>query len=313
MLRILGYLFRAKAHSRLIGRIAMPRILDYLFRAKARITRQGAYVGPLTDDQLAHWAANGYLMLPAFLSPAQVAIVRDAVNAEWANLAGNDHEIDMLTGPHAGRAFKLHDAPQGARREAYKLNNLFARRPVIRRVALSPRLGPVIGQLLEGEPLICNSLNFERGSQQEFHIDSWYMPPPVEARMVAAWFAIDDVNADNGPLAYYPGSHLIPPYRFSHGRLNEIAAEKPECRVYLDREIATRGLREVELHAKTGDVFIWHGQLLHGGRPIRDMSRTRSSMVIHYWRAGDVPPSHVRVDPEAGRYLGHTLRGEIRY
>jgi ectoine hydroxylase-related dioxygenase (phytanoyl-CoA dioxygenase family) len=252
-------------------------------------------------------------VLRDFLSTSEIERVRAAVDREWENRTGNDHEIDVLTGPNAGRAFRLSDAPEGSREHAYKLNNLFARRPDIRALALSPRLRPIFAQLLEGEPLICNSLNFERGSQQEFHIDSWYMPPPVEGRMVAAWFAIDDVDADNGPLAYYPGSHRIPPYRFSDGRLNEIPAEKPQCRAYLDREIAVRGLRDVEFHAKSGDVFIWHGQLLHAGRPIRAMSRTRSSMVIHYWRAGDVPAEHVRSDTASGSYLGHTLRGEIRY
>lgn len=267
----------------------------------------------LTAEQRAHWDANGFLVLPGFLTPDEVAQIRAAVDAEWGNRAGNDHEIDMLTGPQAGRALKLHEAPEEARREAYKLNNLFGRRPAIRKVALSARLRPLLADLLDGEPLICNSLNFERGSQQEFHIDSWYMPPPVEGGMVAAWFAIDDVDATNGPLAYYPGSHRIPPYRFSHGRLNEIPAEKPQCRAYLEREIAARGLRDTEFHAKSGDIFIWHGQLLHAGRPIRDMSRTRASMVIHYWRERDLPRAQVRVDPASGSYLGHTLRGEIRY
>jgi ectoine hydroxylase-related dioxygenase (phytanoyl-CoA dioxygenase family) len=60
---------------------------------------------------------------------------------------------------------------------------------------------PILRQLLEAEPLVCNSLNFERGSRQEYHIDTWYMPPPVDNRMVAAWFALDDVDATNGPLS----------------------------------------------------------------------------------------------------------------
>ena len=167
--------------------------------------------------------------------------------------------------------------------------------------------------MLEGEPLICNSLNFERGSQQHFHIDTWYMPPPVEGRMVVASIALDDVDADNGPIAYYPGSHRIPAYRFSTGRLNEVPAEMPQCRAHLDREIAARGLGEVEFRGRSGDVFLWHAQLLHGGRPIRDMARTRASLVVHYWRASDLPAELVRRDPAAGAYLGRTLRGEIAF
>lgn len=286
-------------------------LLEKILRVKPR--ERAAEAPILTPGQMADWEANGFLALRGFMPLDEVARVRDAVDAEWANRAGNDHEVDILTGAHAGRTLKMHEAPELARREVYKLNNLFARRPEIRRVALSPRMRRACMQLLGAEPLICNSLNFERGSQQPFHLDTWYMPPPVEGMMVAAWFAIDDVDAENGPLVYYPGSHRIPPYRFSHGRLNEIAAERPACDAYLEREIAARKLQPVEFHGRSGDVFIWHGQLLHGGRAIRDMSRTRGSLVVHYWRKCDVPPEQVRIDPPGGSYLGHTLRGEIRF
>src|SRR5258708_28100660 len=101
--------------------------------------------------------------------------------------------------------------------------------------------------------------------------------------------------------------------RCSGGRLIEIPAESPQCRAYLDREIAARGLKEAEFHGRSGDVLIWHAQLFHGGRAIRDMARTRSSLVVHYWRARDLPAEQVRVDPAARRYLGRTLRGEIHF
>lgn len=274
--------------------------------------RDGA--GPsLTDAQLAHWNERGFLVLRGFMSRAELARIRAVVDHEWANPAGNDHVVDVLTGPNSGGAFRMAEAPPGSRNEVYKLNNLFARRPEIREVALSPRLRAVLARLLDGEPLICNSLNFERGSQQAFHIDTWYMPPPVDDRMVVASIALDDVGADNGPLVYYPGSHRIPAYRFSTGRLNEVPAEMPQCVAYVQSEIAKRGLSEEEFRGSSGDVFLWHAQLLHGGRPIRDMAKTRATLVVHYWRADDLPREEVRVDPASGSYLGRTLRGEFRF
>jgi ectoine hydroxylase-related dioxygenase (phytanoyl-CoA dioxygenase family) len=286
-------------------------LLEKLFRSKER--ERAAEPPALTAGQVAQWNRDGFLILRDFMSPEDIARVKGVVDDEWANTAANDHEIDVLSGAHAFRSFRMAQAPEGARREVYKLNNLFARRSEIRQVALAPKLRKVCGQLLDGEPMICNSLNFERGSQQDLHIDTWYMPPPVEGMMVVASIAIDDVTADNGPMAYLPGSHLIPPYRFSDGRLNENPDERELCRAYLRREIAARGLQEVEFRGKSGDVFLWHAQLLHGGRPIRDMTQTRSSLVVHYWRACDLPREHVRVDPAAGSYLGRTLRGEIRF
>ena len=287
------------------------RLLDRLFPRNTR-DAQGHAAG-LSSAQRAQWDAEGVLTLRDFMTREEIKRVRAVVDDEWTGRPGNDHEVDVNSGPLAGRAYKMHSVDPSVRNECYKLNNLFGRRAEIRQVALAPKLKAVCAALLEGEPLICNSLNFERGSQQEFHIDTWYMPPPVEGRMVVASIVIDDVDADNGPVAYYAGSHKIPPYRFSDGRLNEIPSEKPQCKAYLQREIEARGLRETEFHGKSGDVLIWHAQLLHAGRPIKDLQRTRSSLVVHYWRASDLPKDHVRVDPLAGSYLGHTLRGEIQF
>jgi phytanoyl-CoA hydroxylase len=268
--------------------------------------------GGLTAEQRAHWDANGFLVLRGFMRKAELKRVEAVVDDEWS-CKPNDHEVDVLTGPHAGCTFRMGDAPREARREVYKLNNLFARRPEIRGVALAPRLRAVLADLLEGEPMICNSLNFERGSQQTFHIDTWYMPPPVDDRMVVASIALDDVGPDNGPLVYYPGSNRIPPYRFSHGRQSLVEAEAGRCWDYLNAQIKRLGLEPEEFRGKRGDVFLWHARLLHGGRPIRDMAKTRRTLVVHYWRAGDLPAGEVRVDPAAGSYLGRTLRGEITF
>ena len=268
--------------------------------------------GLLCDEQRAFWKENGYLVLRGALSEVEADEVLAEVDRQWAEHAGNDHEVDVLTGPHANQTFKMQDIPVGSRDQVYKLNNLFARVDRIRQIAYSPAVKPTLVELLGGEPMICNSLNFERGSQQGAHVDTWYMPPPVEDMMVAASFALEDVDDDNGPLFYYPGSHRIPGYRFSHGLLNEIPVEASACHAYLEHEVAARHLAAVRFSGKKGDVFLWHSQLLHGGDPIRDFSRTRRSMVVHYWREQDLAAKAKRRDAH-GAYLGRTLRGEITF
>ena len=266
----------------------------------------------LSEEQRAFWEKNGYLILRGALSEADVDAVLAEVDRQWAEPDGNDHVVDVLTGPHANQTFKMLDIPPGSRQQVYKLNNLFARVDRIRQIAYTPNVKVAVAELLGGEPLICNSLNFERGSQQGAHVDTWYMPPPVQDRMVAASFALEDVDEYNGPLFYYPGSHRIPGYRFSHGLLNEIPAEAPACHAYLERELAERQLPAVRFSGRKGDVFLWHSQLLHGGDPIRDFNRTRRSMVVHYWREQDLPAEASRKDVR-GAYLGRTLRGEISF
>src|SRR5436190_6664585 len=122
--------------------------------------RENAPTG-LTPKQRAQWEDGGFLILRSLMSPAEIAHIRAVVDDEWRRREGNDHHVDILSGPHAWKTFPMSEVPQGSRAEVYKLNNLFARRPEIRRVALSPKLKTVCAQLLEGEPMICNSLNFE--------------------------------------------------------------------------------------------------------------------------------------------------------
>jgi ectoine hydroxylase-related dioxygenase (phytanoyl-CoA dioxygenase family) len=264
----------------------------------------------LNREQIQFWDDNGYLILRQAVQPEDVALALRIVDSQWSARGENDHEIDVLSGPDDGKTFRLHNALAEHRRYVYKLNNLFLRVPEIRKVAYAPVVRAALIDLLEGEPLICNSLNFERGSQQPFHFDTWYMPPPVETRMIAANIALEPVDAENGPFIYYPGSHKIPQWRFSDGRLNYKADEAPRMFDYLEDEIGKRGLQAETFDGEAGDVFLWHAHLYHGGAAIKDLTRTRKSLVVHYWRAGDMTADRVRRD-RLGAYLGHTLRGEL--
>ena len=42
-------------------------------------------------------------------------------------------------------------------------------------------------------------------------------------------------------------------------------------------------------YAEPGDMLIWHSQLFHGGSPIKDKSKTRKSLVTHYFTKEDFP------------------------
>jgi hypothetical protein len=56
--------------------------------------------------------------------------------------------------------------------------------------------------------------------------------------------------------------------------------------------------------AKKGDVLIWHGDLMHGGAPIQDFTRTRLSLIAHLMPLGVMPTffdfSQAGVIPYAG-------------
>lgn len=240
-------------------------------------------------ELLDSWENNGYVILKGFFSHQAIDSVNDLVNTLWQNrhsLAA-PITVDVSLESSSQRRMLLREAGDNMRQTPYKINDLYLEYDIIRKVVLDARLCDIIERLFGGTPLLCNSLNFEYGSQQSDHVDSFYMPSRVANGMLASWIALEDVKHNNGPVHYFAGSHKIPPYLFSHGKTNAIASEMPACRDYLESEVSKRGLTPTCFLAEKGDVLIWHSQLLHGGSPIEEPRQTRKSLVSHYFRRKD--------------------------
>ncbi len=244
----------------------------------------------LSDEQMDSWSRNGFLVLKGFFSPQDISVFEGEVARlirERARAAG-EVVIDVLDGPLTGKRIKLRDAPQDAIDHTHKINDLYLVSDSCRSLSLHPNLVAVLNEVLGATPLVINSLSFTKGSQQPHHFDTYYMPPPVEGRMVVSSICLERQVLEAGPLSYYPGSHLIPPYRFSHGGLAAVNDEMPAARRYIDAQLVERGLTPEIFVGDVGDVFIWHAQLYHGGSAIADHNRTRRTLVTHYWASEDL-------------------------
>lgn len=243
----------------------------------------------LTPQQKQDWDDNGFVLLKGFFSSEQIDQVNGLVDNLWKTRKklGPEYVIDIFVESEKERRVYFCDAPKDARHAPYKLNDLFLSSDQIRHTVAGKALEPILTEVLDGFPLICNTLSFEFGSQQEYHFDTFYMPSPTPNKMVASWIALEDATLENGPLSYYPGSHKIPPYLFSNGRTIAIPEEMDDFRAYMKKEIEERGLEPETLLAEKGDVLVWHSQLFHGGSPIKDKSKTRKSLVTHYFTKED--------------------------
>lgn len=249
---------------------------------------------------------DGFAILNRFFSPEfcdRILQEVDLYTSPQKPFPTSRITLDILHGVHSGRRVYLRDAPPEALTGPYKINHLFTESDVVADAVFDKDLRSALERLLDAEPVTINSLNFRHGSQQPAHIDTWYMPPPKAGSLVVASLSLEDVHADAGPLFYYPGSHRIPPYVFSHGGIHAVDAEMPACRAYLDREIASRNLKKELLFGKKGDIFLWHAQLLHGGSPINDLARTRSSLVVHYWGLDAVDGAALATRASGGKFL----------
>jgi ectoine hydroxylase-related dioxygenase (phytanoyl-CoA dioxygenase family) len=260
-----------------------------------------------SDVGQSRFERDGYTVLEGYFSAARVD---RAVAAVRRLLRDRPHEVvvDCL---QTGRRTLWAQAGHPETRH-YKFNDLYLMSEEVRELALDAELTTVLEDLM-GEPaVLCNSLNFEKGSSQPRHIDSLYMTPRTPHALLAAWIALEDVHADSGPLVYYPGSHRIPLYVFNDGTHHASRDEIVDWFDYIDVQLRLRGLREKTFLARKGDVFIWHADLVHGGSPIKDARRTRASLVGHYFSKSDCLERGMDLVPMNRAYWLPRLRQPVR-
>lgn len=248
---------------------------------------------PLSPLQKANWRQRGYVVIEDFYANEEIDKLNEYIEKMWISRQNLNWPItiDEYIGTNRERRRLFVEASEAVRERPYKINDLYLVSETIRKIVLSKRLADVLsGLLYAGSPMICSSLYFEKGSQQEKHFDTFFMPPLLKNRMLATWIALEDVTEPSGPLDYYPGSHNIEPWVFSDGRYNLLRNERADCYNYIDSELERRSIKKERFLAKKGDLFIWHPQLLHGGGNITDANSTRRSLVTHYFCREDHAP-----------------------
>ena len=254
---------------------------------------------------LKHWEENGFLILKNFFGEHEVKKFTDEVkiSPEDSSQLIKNATVDILEGESIGQRKKFSSLSSSEKKCSLKINDLYLELDSCRQICLSDKLCRILSVLLGDLPTIINSLTFNKGSQQPSHFDTYYMPPPTQGKMIVSSICLEDQSVESGPLNYFPGSHLIKPYVFSHGGIHEVEEEMSKARHYIEEEIAKRGLKKEVFVGKFGDVFIWHGQLYHGGNEIVDHSLTRKTIVTHYWARSDLDNKEVISFGKDGSYL----------
>ncbi len=158
-----------------------------------------------------------------------------------------------------------------------QLHDLHLGSAVVNRAILSRQLVAILSSLLDGHPIIIRSLALTSASQQ----------PSVPDKLLVSSLCLEDVRPGAGPLFFYPGSHTIPPFKFSSSDPRTVEAEMNACRAYLENEVATRSLWKTAFMGVAGDTLLLHPQLLHGGLPVRNPALTCKSMLTQYGRRQD--------------------------
>src|SRR5437762_950426 len=82
--------------------------------------------------------------------------------------------------------------------------------------------------------------------------------------IVGVWVALEDMDMDNGPLVYYPGSQSL-----REINMQDVGAEDPSQYKLYERFMAdlieSEGLEAEYATIRKGEALVWSANLLHGG------------------------------------------------
>jgi ectoine hydroxylase-related dioxygenase (phytanoyl-CoA dioxygenase family) len=146
--------------------------------------------------------------------------------------------------------------------------------------------------MYERTPLPFSTINFLRGSEQPMHSDYMHFSSKPERYLCGAWFALEDVHQDSGPLAVVAGSRDLPIVTIDELGLQVPKNTKQLKANYTIYEEAVRSIIEENnltkepIFIKKGQCLIWAANTLHGGSIMNEPSLTRKSLVVHYHFSG---------------------------
>jgi phytanoyl-CoA hydroxylase len=240
----------------------------------------------MTDDDLARYQAQGFIVFPNFKSLPDVARLRERAAAI----------ADAFDPGEAASIFSTKD--DSARSDAYFMESGEAIRcffeedgrtinkighamhdldPVFDAFSHDARLAQIAERVGLSDPLIYQSMYIFKqpqvGGEVDWHQDAAFFdtdPPSV----TAFWFALEDAHRANGCMWVQPGGHRSP-------LRSRFVATGSEARLHTIDSTPWPTLREaIPLEVRAGTLVVFHGLLPHYSAPNRS-SHSRHAYTLH--------------------------------
>lgn len=216
----------------------------------------------LSDAQIAEFQRRGVLIVDLGLDPALLDAIREKVY------------------PYYPEEYRKGEVSLARVQDAWKQID------EARQLAVNSRALLALEQLYGRRALAFQTLNFPVGTTQLAHSDTIHFSTIPNGYMAGIWVALEDIDADNGPLVYYPGSHKLPYYGMHDFDLEPGYHNYHIYEQRIQDLISERQLEPEYGTVSKGEAIIWHANLLHGGAPQNDPQRSRHSQVTHYYFEG---------------------------
>ncbi len=159
--------------------------------------------------------------------------------------------------------------------------NLPALRKAAMRILFHPKVSDALTDITGTTHFVSwQDMLFDRSIGTIDHQDSWYLDTMPHGRLIAGWFALEDIHPDSGPFFVYPGSHKLP-------RVSE--KEFPDHKDFLAQIKRIRdesGIQKKSMPLRKGSVLFWHPNTIHGADSVIDEQYSRKSLTSHYFPVG---------------------------
>jgi Phytanoyl-CoA dioxygenase (PhyH) len=167
----------------------------------------------------------------------------------------------------------------------------------VREIATTEVVLATLRKLYDREPIPFQTLNFQLPTQQRAHSDTMHFNTLPHGFMCGVWVALEDVDAENGPLFYYPGSQRLPVYHMHDLGLQSGIASYKQYEDKIEAILQASPYRASQAHLRKGKALIWSHNIFHGGSKVIDRSRTRLTQVTHFYFPGCIYYSPMLSEP----------------
>jgi ectoine hydroxylase-related dioxygenase (phytanoyl-CoA dioxygenase family) len=224
----------------------------------------------ISDDWRLGWARDGYVVLKDAVSPETAAQATQAL----------------------------------FRKDGSDQYPLFPDDEVSKAAILNHKVLELLRTVWRSEPLAIAARRFVYGSEFSPHYDTRLLRVSNPSRFARAWYALEDIHMEAGPLYVLPGSHRTYRQRDMHF----IARSEPLRQMFFDfaarragekdwkdvfepfyneiyKRLVAKDLQEAPLRRRTlllkaGDAVVFRRYLLHGGLSRQYPALTRRSLVV---------------------------------
>jgi len=246
----------------------------------------------LTDDPIADYESNGFLVIPGAIGAEDIAELR-AVTDEFVERSRTVTEHDEVFDLEADHR---PDRPLLRRlKTPEKWHPAYAR--MIRQPVILGALEDLWGTGVRYQTSKLNMKVAGYGSSLEWHQD-WAFYPHTNDDLAVVGIMIDDIDEDNGAMMIVPGSHRGPIEDHSYEGIFTGGIDPTRASADFSQAVSVCG--------KAGSISIHHVRAIHGG-PANRSGRDRRYFLLQY-RASDTWPLIEHVD--WNQWRANLLTGE---